>query len=69
MLDACEAPLCRADITGDRAVNGDDLAIVLASWGLVTDAEGNVPTGDIDGSGAVGGDDLALLLGAWGWCD
>jgi len=65
LLDACEAPACAADITRDGLVTGDDLAILLASWGLSTPAAAG---GDIDRSGVVDGGDLALLLGAWGLC-
>ena len=63
MLDACERPACAADVNADGLINGDDLATLLASWGLVTE-----DAVDIDGSGAVGGEDLALLLGSWGQC-
>ncbi|MFM1804175.1 MAG: hypothetical protein RL136_1054 [Planctomycetota bacterium] len=63
-LDACILP-CPADITSDRKVTGDDLAIVLASWGMRAPKAG---LADIDGSGTVDGGDLAILLGAWGDC-
>ena len=50
-----------ADLDGDGAVGGGDLAIVLSSWG----ACGSCPA-DLDGDGAVGGSDLAALLSRWG---
>jgi hypothetical protein len=54
-----ECGLLVEDINGDGAVNGADLAALLAGWG--TDA----PELDLDGNGTVGGSDLAKLLGAW----
>jgi hypothetical protein len=54
-----------ADVTGDRAVTGDDLTIVLAAWMAKGAAAG---AADIDGSGLVDGGDLAILLGSWGTC-
>lgn len=51
-----------ADLDGDGAVGGGDLAILLAAWG----AEGDAPDVDLDGDGTVGGGDLAILLAAWG---
>ena len=65
LLDACEHPACNSDITGDGMVSGDDLAILLASWGA---AGAKAGVADIDRSGLVDGGDLALLLGGWGAC-
>ena len=48
----------RSDDNGDGAIDGADLALLLASWGQSGDA-------DFDGNGAVDGADLARLLGAW----
>ncbi len=62
ILDACEPP-CPADLDGDGAVGGGDLAAVLASWGTATAAA------DLDGSGVVDGGDLATVLAAWGACN
>ena len=64
VLDACVLP-CIADITDDRAVDGSDLAQVLASWNRGGKKAGRA---DIDGSGLVDGGDLAILLGSWGPC-
>ena len=49
-----------ADITMDGAVNGDDLAIVLALWGH----EGRVAA-DLNGDFFVDFDDLLIVLSAW----
>jgi len=46
------------DLNGDNRVNGSDLAILLARWGLGG-------TGDYNGDGVVSGPDLALLLSYW----
>ncbi|MFO0828952.1 MAG: thrombospondin type 3 repeat-containing protein [Phycisphaerales bacterium] len=59
--DACEVPPCPADLDGDGAVGGGDLAILLGQWGGAGSA-------DFNGNGSVGGEDLAVLLGAWGFC-
>lgn len=45
------------DLNGDGAVNGIDLAALLACWGT--------PCADIDGNGQTDGADLAALLAAW----
>ena len=47
-----------ADLDGDGAVGGSDLAILLASWGT------NGPA-DLDGSGVIGAADLTILLASW----
>lgn len=52
---------CPADLDGDGAVGGADLAALLAAWGQPR-------TADLDGDGIVGGSDLAVLLAAWGEC-
>tara|TARA_B100001059_G_scaffold66853_1_gene63511 strand:+ start:185 stop:1756 length:1572 start_codon:yes stop_codon:yes gene_type:complete len=51
--------LLPADINGDGAVNGADLAALLGGWGS------NDPELDLDQNGSVGGGDLAIVLGAW----
>lgn len=61
-ISRVEVPDCPADLDGNRVVNGDDLGILLVSWG---------PGGgraDLTGDGSVNGDDLGLLLVAWGAC-
>lgn len=55
------APRARdADLNGDGAVDGSDLAIVLGSWGSCTGCPA-----DINEDGVVDGSDLALVLGSW----
>ena len=58
-------PACPNDLDLDGAVNGSDLALLLAAWGGTGTSTG---AGDLDGDGTVGGGDLALLLGSWGIC-
>ncbi len=60
--DDCGASPCPADLTGDGAVGGADLATMLSVWGTSNAAA------DLTGDGMVGGADLATLLGAWGLC-
>lgn len=55
---ACACP--PADLDGDCAVGGADLAILLSAWGT---AGGPA---DLDGNGSVDGADLAVLLSFWG---
>jgi len=52
-------PIIAGDISGDGAVDGADLAMLLGAWGTVD------PDADLDQSGVVDGGDLAMLLGAW----
>lgn len=47
-----------ADLDCDGAVDGADLGLLLAAWGLAG-------PGDLDGNGVVDGADLGLLLAAW----
>jgi len=55
---------CPSDVTGDGAVNANDILALLAAWGCSTcEAE------DIDGSGMVGTDDLLAVLDSWDECD
>ena len=56
---------CPADLTGNDAVNGDDLGILLAAWGPCTGGE---CVADINRDGAADGIDLGQLLAAWGPC-
>ena len=49
------------DFNGDGLVNGDDLGMMLTSWGACT----GCPT-DLDGNGIVNGDDVGRLLVRWG---
>jgi hypothetical protein len=56
-------PLCPADVTGDSAVDVQDLLAVLAAWGACA----GCPE-DTDASGTVDVGDLLAVLGAWGMC-
>jgi probable HAF family extracellular repeat protein len=53
---------CAADINGDGARDGLDLAALLAAWGSGDAAA------DLDGNGTVNASDLTALLAAWGPC-
>ena len=52
---------CAGDLTGDGAIDGADLGLLLGAWGLPGDS-------DLNGDGTTDGADLGLLLGAWGPC-
>lgn len=54
------APL-EPDLDGDGVVDGDDLAVLLGSWGACAACPA-----DLNGDGVVDGEDLAVLIGAWG---
>ena len=62
-IDLGPAP-CPADLTGNRVVDGADLAALLGAWGACS---GSCPA-DLTGDGVVNGADLAAQLGAWGNC-
>lgn len=49
-----------ADINGDGGVAGDDLGLLLGSWGTCPGCPA-----DLNADGEVDGADLGLLLGAW----
>jgi hypothetical protein len=53
------APPIPADLNGDGVVDGNDLGMLLAAWGLRGPA-------DLNGDGTVDGNDLGMMLGAWG---
>ena len=53
---------CAADTDGNGSINGDDLGLVLTTWGTANAAA------DINDDGVVNADDLAIVLGAWGNC-
>lgn len=54
---------CVADLNGDGAVNGADLAQLLGAWGPCTGCGA-----DLTRDGQVAGDDLAIILSSWGAC-
>jgi hypothetical protein len=49
------------DLDGDGVVNGADLGLLLAAWGVAPGSPA-----DLDGDGVVNGADLGLLLSNWG---
>jgi alpha-tubulin suppressor-like RCC1 family protein len=61
ILSLLQNSACAADVTHDGLVNGDDLTVVLASFGATG-------AGDVDRNGTVGPEDLGLLLASWGAC-
>jgi hypothetical protein len=52
------------DLNGDCVIDGNDLAVLLGSWG--TCPAGEACRADLDGNGVVDGGDLAQMLGSWG---
>lgn len=60
-------PTCPEDLSGDGAVNGIDMLVLLSAWGPCPEDESPCPA-DINGDGNVDGLDLLMLLGAWGDC-
>jgi formylglycine-generating enzyme required for sulfatase activity len=54
---------CPGDVVPTGAVNGTDLAELLAAWGPCAGC-----AADLSGDGVVDGGDLAVLLGGWGPC-
>ena len=63
LCEPCVPPSCTGDVTGDGAVNGNDLAALLVAWG--SNGQGEVDT-DLNNDGIVDGSDLAAVLVAWG---
>ncbi len=66
--DCCEAGIscdCPGDTNLDSAVDGIDLAMILARWGQ---SAAKFPEADCNSDGLIDGSDLALVLGGWGVC-
>lgn len=59
-FSTCEAGTTPEDLNGDGAVDGMDIAEVLAAWGACAGCPA-----DFDGDGVVNGGDFALILTAW----
>ena len=57
---------CLGDLTEDGFVGGDDLTIVLTSWGPCENPYYCPP--DLNRDGIVNGADLGILLASWGPC-
>ena len=55
---------CLGDIDENGVVDGGDMGLLLAEWGICSPCQA-----DFSGDGIVNGADLGLLLGAWGFCD
>lgn len=66
-VDAVMRVAVVGDLNYDSAVDGADLAMLLAGWGpLAGDADAPVSSAaDLNGDGVVDGADLAILLSAW----
>ena len=54
---------CVGDFNEDGAVDGQDLARVLGSWGT------DDPDVELSGDNLIDGTDLAIILGSWGACN
>lgn len=55
---------CVGDLNGDQVVDGGDLGVLLASWGMSNPD----PFVDMNFDNQVDGADLGILLGEWGVC-
>lgn len=66
VCNGCDGLVCRADLNFDGEVDGADLVVALAEWGVCPPATGCLA--DLTGDGLVDGPDLAELLSAWGAC-
>ena len=64
--DICDVDPCPGDISGNGAVDGVDLTLLLGVWG--TDGIGGKFDADITNDGIVGGADLTVLFSGWGPC-
>ena len=60
--DSCQ---CFGDITGNRLVDGIDVAILISAWGGGGSGEFDA---DLDQNGLVDGRDLGMVLSTWGAC-
>ena len=58
---------CVGDIYLDGIINGGDLGVLLAYWGLTTSADVSRAC-DLNVDGVVNGSDLGILLAYWGPC-
>ena len=58
---------CVGDIAVDSRIDGGDLGVLLANWGVVTSTALSHAC-DLDGNAIVNGADLGILLNAWGPC-
>jgi formylglycine-generating enzyme required for sulfatase activity len=58
---------CVGDLFPDGRVDGVDLGVLLAYWGVTTNTDAS-RSADLNSDGFVDGTDLGVLLGAWGAC-
>jgi hypothetical protein len=66
--DECGSGGCTADITGDLAVNTDDLLLVINGWGPCDECTAKCGA-DLNEDCSVDVDDLLVVINAWGPCD
>ena len=59
-------PFCDGDVSGDRVVDGEDIAQLLSTWGLCSDLRPCYA--DFNENGEVDGADLSYVLSNWGRC-
>ena len=64
---ALASPGCAGDVTGDHAVNVNDLLAVINSWGPCPAPPALCPA-DITHDGVVNIDDLLAVINSWGAC-
>ena len=57
---------CVADLNNDDVVDGADLGLLIAGWGLCRST--GECMGDITGNSVVDGADLGILIASWGPC-
>lgn len=57
------APLCAGDVNADGVVDGGDLGLLLAQWGVSGDV-----IADLDRNGTIDGADLGMLIANWNCC-
>jgi len=63
-IPVCEFACLQGDVNCDGAVDADDLAALLSSWGA---CPGGIPcAADVNDDGQVNSADIAILLDAWG---
>jgi len=62
-MGAYESKPCPIDLSGNGAVDGADLTLVLGHWGACP-----LCPEDLNGDGVVNGAELALVTGNWGEC-
>ena len=59
---------CTGDISFDGVVDGQDITIMLSTWGVCDSDDPLDCLADFDGNGIVNGADLTTILSNWGVC-